>query len=275
MIGTLFSISQDTFHTLLAAQSEADVRQAILAELPLAPLEHLGIDYLHENLLIEFKHDEDMSDPDGRRSEILAQACYYCHILRINEEHVPPYIALVDKTTVIVYQRQHLEHIYKKNVELFKKGTPSSPDAAVAELCKGIEPYYYQVMDSPKNCEKAIQQLKSVCDRVVFDFSNREEVDRYNAIEAFTAWCNKFDEYMQKVSTEHKPHVFRVDVGKGGDVFIIQKATTDEYDDIICVKFDIEHEISLIENCKRSVYTDFWDKYWRRVTDKEKRRKVA
>jgi len=77
--------------------------------------------YLHENLLIEFKHDEIMSDPHGKRAEVLAQACYYCYLLRINEEHVPPYIALVDKTTVIVYQRQHLEHIYKKNAELFKR----------------------------------------------------------------------------------------------------------------------------------------------------------
>ena len=62
-----------------------------------------------------------MSDPRGKRAEVLAQACYYCYLLRINEEHVPPYIALVDKTTVIVYQRQHLEHIYKKNAELFKR----------------------------------------------------------------------------------------------------------------------------------------------------------
>jgi hypothetical protein len=52
---------------LLEAQSEADVRQAVLAELPPAPLEHLGIDYLHENLLIEFKHAEPMGDPDGKK----------------------------------------------------------------------------------------------------------------------------------------------------------------------------------------------------------------
>jgi hypothetical protein len=133
MSTTLFPIPQDTFHTLLAAQSEADVLQAVLAEMPPAPLEHLGIDYLHENLLIEFKHDEDMSDPDGKRAEVLAQACYYCYHLRINEEHVPPYIALVDKTTVIVYQRSALEHIYKKQAELFKKGMPSSPDVAVVD----------------------------------------------------------------------------------------------------------------------------------------------
>jgi hypothetical protein len=66
MPDALFPILQDTFHALHNAQSEADVRQAFLAELPPAPLEHIGIDYLHENLLIEFKHDENMSDLDGR-----------------------------------------------------------------------------------------------------------------------------------------------------------------------------------------------------------------
>jgi len=62
MKDTLFSIQKDLFGTLLEAQSEADVRQVVLAEMPPAPLEHLSIDYLHENLLIEFKHAENMSD---------------------------------------------------------------------------------------------------------------------------------------------------------------------------------------------------------------------
>ena len=162
MIDTLFSIPKDLYSTLCEAKSEADVRQTILAELPPAPLEHLGIDYLHENLLIEFKHAEPMSDLDGKRSQILAQACYYCYHLRINEEHVPPYVALVDKKTVIVYQRQQLEHVFRKNAVLFQNRTPSNPDTAITELCKGIEPYYYRVMDSPKNCEKAVQQLSFI-----------------------------------------------------------------------------------------------------------------
>ena len=68
MTDSLFSILQDTFHTLQNAQSEADVRQAFLVEMP---LEHLGTDYLHENLLIEFKHDENMSEPNGMCSIFL------------------------------------------------------------------------------------------------------------------------------------------------------------------------------------------------------------
>ena len=175
MTNALFPAPKDLFGTLLEAQSEADVRQAVLAELPPAPLEHLGIDYLHENLLIEFKHAENMSDPDGKRSEILAQACYYCCHLRINEEHVPPYVALVDKKTVVVYQRLQLEHVFKKNAALFQRGTPSNPDTAITELCKGIEPYYYQRMDSPKTCETAIQQLQSVCNRQITVLAERSK----------------------------------------------------------------------------------------------------
>jgi hypothetical protein len=67
-------------------------------------LEYLQIDYLHENLLIEFKFDTDMSNREGRRAEVLAQTCYYCHALRINGDRVPPYIALVDKNEVITLQ---------------------------------------------------------------------------------------------------------------------------------------------------------------------------
>jgi hypothetical protein len=135
---TLFHISQDTFHTLGNAQSEAEVRQAVIAELPLGRLEYMGIDYLHDNLLIEFKLENDMSNREGKRAEFLAQACYYCHALRINGDRVPPYIALVDKNEAILFQRDKLEHIYKNEI-LFKEGNPSTPNVAVAKLCRRNE----------------------------------------------------------------------------------------------------------------------------------------
>ena len=125
MTDTLFPPPTDLFATLQEAQSEDDVRYAVLAELPLGQLVYLQIDYLHENLLIEFKFDSDMSNREGRRAEVLAQACYYCHALRINGNRVPYYIALVDKSEMILYQREELEAIYKDEV-LFDKGSSSS-----------------------------------------------------------------------------------------------------------------------------------------------------
>ena len=47
-------------------------------------------------------------------------------------DRVPPYIALVDKNEVILYQRDKLEPIYKNEI-LFDKGIPSSPDVEVVE----------------------------------------------------------------------------------------------------------------------------------------------
>ena len=45
MTDTLFPTPKDLFGTLLEAQSEADVRQIVLAELPLGQLEYLQTDY--------------------------------------------------------------------------------------------------------------------------------------------------------------------------------------------------------------------------------------
>ena len=105
MTPTLFPLPKDLFGTLLEAQSEADVKQAVVAELPLGRLEYLQTDYIHDNLLIEFKFDNDMSYREGRRAEVLAQTCYYCHYLRINGDRVPPYVALVDRNEVILYMQ--------------------------------------------------------------------------------------------------------------------------------------------------------------------------
>ena len=66
MQDTLFPPPNDLFGTLCEARSEADVRQAVLAELPLGRLEYLETDYLHENLLIEFKLDNDLSNREGK-----------------------------------------------------------------------------------------------------------------------------------------------------------------------------------------------------------------
>ena len=182
MTVTLFPIPKDLFGTLLEAQSEAEVRQAVLAELPLGRLEYLQTDYLHENLLIEFKFDNDMSNREGKRAEVLAQTCYYCHSLRINGDRVPPYIALVDKNEVILYQRDKLEPVYK-NESLFDKGNPSSPDADVIEQCKNVEPVFYLLINTEATCKKAIRSLIDVCNRQIFVV---DEIDKYNVAEAYS-----------------------------------------------------------------------------------------
>jgi len=231
---TLFPFPKDLFGTLAEAQSEADVRQAILAELPLGRLEYLETDYLHDNLLIEFKLDNDMSNREGRRAEVLAQTCYYCHALRISGDRVPPYIALVDKNEVILYQRDTLEPVYK-NESLFDKGVPSSPDSEVIEQCKNVEPVFYQFFNTEAACQKAIRSLVDVCSRQIFVV---DEIDKYNVAEAYSGWCNTFDKYMQDISTdEERPHIFEIDATKGGKITLIYGSTTGAADEIIRVKF--------------------------------------
>ena len=267
---TLFPFPKDLFGTLAEAQSEADVRQAILAELPLGRLEYLETDYLHDNLLIEFKLDNDMSNREGRRAEVLAQTCYYCHALRISGDRVPPYIALVDKNEVILYQRDTLEPVYK-NESLFDKGVPSSPDSEVIEQCKNVEPVFYQFFNTEAACQKAIRSLVDVCSRQIFVV---DEIDKYNVAEAYSGWCNTFDKYMQDISTdEERPHIFEIDATKGGKITLIYGSTTGAADEIIRVEFNFNGEIKQIENCKRSLYEDFWTG-WKRVTDKKKQREI-
>jgi len=274
MSDTLFPIPKDLFSTLLEAQSEADVRQAVLAELPLGRLEYLQIDYLHDSLLIEFKLDNGMENREGRRAEVLAQTCYYCHSLRINGERVPPYIALVNKKEVILYKRETLKPVYK-NVELFDKGNPSSPDAAVVEQCENIEPVFYKLMDSESACQRAIRQLVDVCNRQVLDIEEIEEIDEYNVLEAYSGWCNTFDKYMQNISTdEERPHVFEIDATEGGKIAIIYGSITGAADELIRVEFDFNGEIKKIENCKRSLYEEFWTIRWKRVSDRKKQREI-
>ena len=279
MTDTLFPASADLFAALLESQSEADVRQAITAQLPLGQLEYLQIDYLHKNLLVEFKFDNDMSNREGRRAEVLAQACYYCHALRIRGDRVPPYIALADRNEVILYKRDKLEPIYK-NTELFEIGTPSSPDSAVVEQCKNIEPLIYQFFNTKATCKKAIRSLIGVCNREIYiaeelaEYDPAEEIDEYNVREAYFAWCSKFDKYMQSISTDgERPHVFEIDATDGGIVTIIYGSIAGATDELIRIEFNLNGEIKQIENCKRSEYEEFWTG-WKRVTDKRKRKEI-
>ncbi|MDR0522313.1 MAG: hypothetical protein LBH00_10745 [Planctomycetaceae bacterium] len=265
----LFSIPQDLFYALLDAQSEADVSQAFTAELPTGRKEYLDIDYLHDNLLAEFKYDADMSIPEGDRAKNLAQACGYCHRLRINGERVPPYIALIDKDEVVLYERDKLEHIYKNEI-LFKQGTPSAPDTAVIGLCKHVKPVFYQFINSEVTCSKAVRPLIDVCSRQIFVV---DEIDQYNVSEAFSGWCNTFDKYMQSISTGDRPHIFEIDATDGGSITVVYGSTTDSGDEVIQIVFDFHNEIKQIENCKRSFYEEFWTG-WKRVTDKSKQKKI-
>ncbi|MCL2743395.1 MAG: hypothetical protein FWE67_06055 [Planctomycetaceae bacterium] len=270
MSDTLFTIPENLYSTLLAAKSEADVKQTVVAELPIGRMEFLQTDYLHENLLVEFKHDDDFSNREGRRAEVLAQTCYYCHHLRIEGERVPPYIALVSKNGVVLYKREVLEPVYK-NEKLFDKGNPSSPDAAVVEQCKDIEPVFYQLIHTEATCKKAIRALMDVCNRQIFVV---EEIDKYNVAEAYSGWCNKFDKYMQDISTdEERPHVFEIDATVGGKITVVYGSTAGEANEVIRVEFNFNGEIKQIENCKRSLYVEFWTG-WKRVTDRKKQREV-
>ena len=123
---TLFPIPKDLLAALHGANSEATIRQLVIQQLDCEDikLEEGRSDASHENILFEFKHDEDMKNPEGKRAEILAQALYYCHNTYTDgKKPVPAYLALIDKDEFVIYERAILEPIYK-NLPLFKSGTP-------------------------------------------------------------------------------------------------------------------------------------------------------
>jgi len=105
MRDTLFHIPKDLLQTLHNAKSEATVRQLVIQQLDCEEyeLEENKSDFFHKNILIEFKHDEDMLHKEGIRSRILAQALYYCHNFYIDGKPVPGYAALIDKDEFVFY----------------------------------------------------------------------------------------------------------------------------------------------------------------------------
>jgi hypothetical protein len=130
---------------------------------------------------------------------------------------------------------------------------------------------FYILINSEATCQKAIRSLIDVCSRQIFIV---EEIDKYNVAEAYSGWCNTFDKYMQDISTdEERPHIFEIDATKGGKITLIYGSTTGAADEIIRVEFNFNGEIKQIENCKRSLYEEFWTG-WKRVTDRKKQREI-
>ncbi|MCL2744266.1 MAG: hypothetical protein FWE67_10480, partial [Planctomycetaceae bacterium] len=86
MSDMLFYIPKDLLAKLHNANSEATVRQLVMQQLDCdeITLEEGRTDVYHKNVLFEFKHDVDMSQPDGDRAKVLAQALYYCKSLYVD-----------------------------------------------------------------------------------------------------------------------------------------------------------------------------------------------
>ena len=269
MSKTLFPIPKDLLKSLRKANSEATVRQLVIQQLDCddIKLEDSSADVFHKNILIEFKHDENMQHKEGDRAKILAQALYYCHkIYTDGRKPVPAYVALMDKDEFVLYERAPLESIYK-NESLFKKGTPSMPDEAVSEICKSVESACYIPIQSPKDLDDVIRRLRHI---VHNDILIKDDITEYNIRDMYDTWGNRFEEFLNNKGKENKPHVFRKDcTGEGEVIKIVSDLIGSE---VITIKFNLDNEIAMIERCPKSEYDDFWSR-WHRITD-PKREKI-
>ncbi|MDR3181525.1 MAG: hypothetical protein LBT89_01165, partial [Planctomycetaceae bacterium] len=266
---TLFSIDQNLFETLRYAKSEATVRQRILEQLVdnTGELEEGNIDFLHENILIEFKHDEDMAAKEGIRAQILAQSLYYCYNLYIDGKRVPPYIALIDKDEFVFYKRETLEPIYK-TAALFQQGSPSSPDEAVIEKCRYAEPEQYLFVASQEIFDQAVRRLGSIISEQI---CIPEDITEYNIAHLYSSWSNVFTQFLNHKGNENKPHVFRKDCIGEGEVFVIESNLLGN--EIITVEFNLDGEIAKIERCPKSKYYDFWSA-WKRIKNGKQEKRI-
>ena len=268
MKDTLFPIPKDLLRKLHKANSEPTVRQRVIEQLGCEDieLEVGGIDALHKNILIEFKHDVDMRYKEGERAKVLAQALYYCQKFYIDGKRVPPHIALIDKDEFVFYERATLEQTYKIDT-LFQKGTPSDPDEAVIEQCKLIDPTHYIFTHSINELDSAIKQLRHIVhSQTVF----ADDITEYNILSLYSSWGNAFTQFLNHKGNENKPHVFRKDCAEEGEVIKIESDLLGS--EIITVKFNLDNEIALIERCPKSTYFEFWS-WWNRLKD-PKREKI-
>jgi len=262
MSDTLFPIQKDLFRSLRKANSEDTVRQRVIEQLNCEEidLEVGGIDALHKNILIEFKHDVDMRYKEGDRARVLAQALYYCHHFLFDGKRVPPHIALIDKDEFVFYERATLELIYK-NDSLFQRGTPSDPDEAVIEQCKLIDPTHYIFTHSLDDLDKAIKRLRHI---VHSQTVLADDITEYNILNLYSSWGNAFTQFLNHKGNENKPHVFRKDCAEEGEIIKIESDLLGS--EIITVKFNLDNEIALIERCPKSTYFEFWG-WWNRLKD--------
>ena len=270
MMKTLFPIPKDLFTAIRAANSEATVRQLVIQQLDCEDikLEEDRSDASHENILFEFKYDEDMKSPSGRRAEILSQALYYCYYTYTDgKKRVPPYVALIDKDEFVIYEREKLEPIYK-NLPLFKSGTPSNPDEAVVEVSKKVEPHLYIFTQTSEDLNKAINELRRILHS---EIAIAEDITEYNIRRLYSSWRNRFEQFLNHKGTENKPHVFRKDCSDEGEIIKIESG--DMFgNEVITIKFNLDNEVALIERCPKSRYTEFWGRWKRLINPKEEKR---
>jgi predicted RNA methylase len=268
MTDTLFPIPKELFRTLRKANSEATVRQLVIQHLDCdeIKLEEGGTDALHENILIEFKFDEDMQHKEGKRAHILAQALYYCHNFYIDGKRVPHYVALVDKDEFVFYERETLESIYT-DLSLFRHGNASQPDAAVIEKCKLVDPYRYIFVHNQDDLSSAINLLRQIVHSKIV---SKRDITEYTVIELYSSWSDLFTRFLNQKGQENKPHVFRKDCSDEGEVIKIESDLIGS--EVITIQFNLDNEIAKIERCPKSEYSDFWSQ-WNRITDR-KREKI-
>lgn len=118
---------------IYAAESESDVRQAVLALYDLdlvGKLEKQRVDYAHPELFIEFKYKQDLKD---RRvlCKILSQMLHYLHFIpyKHSRYEFPENFAIADKSLMFIYSTEDFaKYIIDKDQVYFKDiSSPSSP----------------------------------------------------------------------------------------------------------------------------------------------------
>jgi hypothetical protein len=269
MSKTLFPIPQDLLNKLRRANSEATVRQLVIQQLDCEDikLEEDKSDASHENILIEFKLNEDMQHKEGNRAKILAEALYYCRNFYIDGKRVPPYIALIDKDEFVFYRRETLEPIYK-DLQLFQTGIPSDPTESVIEKCKHIEPFRYIFVDSQQTLDSAINQLRQI---VHSQTVLADDITEYNIASLYSSWSNLFTQFLNHTGNENKPHVFRQDCCEDGEIIKIESDLLGN--EVITIEFKLDREIALIERCPKSEYSDFWSR-WNRIKNRKEEKQI-
>ncbi|MCL2742671.1 MAG: hypothetical protein FWE67_02350 [Planctomycetaceae bacterium] len=269
MSETLFSIPKDLLAKLHNANSEATVRQLVMQQLDCdeITLEEGRTDVYHKNVLFEFKHDVDLSQPGGDRAKVLAQALYYCNALYVDGRiqadgtgRVPPYIVLIDKDEFVFYERQAVEHIYKQN-ELFRQGIASAPDNAVIELCKKVAPLNYIFTSTQELLEKALRQLRSM---LTTETMIMEDVTEYSFDAVYSHWGNVFSQLLSKNAMGQERYVCVQDCHEKGKIVLIESDLIGK--ETINVHFTVDDELMMIQRCPKSEYEGFW-RNWKRIKD--------
>ncbi|MDR1290509.1 MAG: hypothetical protein LBK06_04840 [Planctomycetaceae bacterium] len=260
----LFHIPKDLLNSLRRAKSEATVRQLVIQQLDCESgnLEEGRTDFIHENILIEFKLNEDMKHKEGDRAKILAQALYYCNAFYLDGKRVPPYIALIDKDEFVFYERKSLEIIYKQN-DLFLNGNASDPNDTVIEKCKNVIPQSYLCANSKDELDKAIRHLRSIIrSKIIL----ADDITEFNFRSVYSSWSDTFGMLLDTKAKLNRPFVCLKDCADEGQIVQIKSDLVGQ--ETIEIHFDINGEIMMIQRCPREDYENFW-LGWERIKDQK------